>query len=99
MTQSGHDWRSMRPRYRCCKSGVSDRHDRAVRTGQSFNFGVEVLRERLDDPRTETGLWLGKDTVGPAYSIVSNREFPIRAINVLGDVDQAVHLFAGEGML
>src|SRR6202162_3876533 len=33
----------------CQKSGVSDRHGRSLRAGQSFNLGPELLRERLYD--------------------------------------------------
>ena len=81
------------------KSGVNDRHDRALRPGQSFNFGVEVLRECFDDAGSEPGFWLGKDTVRLANSIISNREFPIRAIDIERDADPALHIFAGKCML
>src|SRR5712675_1977210 len=30
------------------ESGVRDRHGRALRTGQSFNLGIELMRQRLD---------------------------------------------------
>src|ERR1700733_7728809 len=36
---------------------MGDRDDCALRTGQGFNLGVEVMGERLDDARSETGLW------------------------------------------
>jgi hypothetical protein len=92
--------RSLRdPGYRCSECGVSDRDDRALRTSQCFNLGVEVMRERLDDARSETGLCLSKNAVGLAYSIVSNREFPICAVDIVRDGDPAIYLFAGKRML
>ena len=56
----------------CCESGVGDRHNCAVRSGRSFNVGVEFFRERLDYPRTEPGFWLGKDAVRSANAIISD---------------------------
>jgi hypothetical protein len=58
--------------HRCRKSGVSDRHGRSLWANQSFNLGTELLRERLDDARTEPGFWLSKDAVRLANPIVSD---------------------------
>jgi hypothetical protein len=98
--QSGRARRHLRGSgYRCCESSVSDRHNRAVRPGYSVNAGVEFLRERLDDARAEPGFWLGKSAVRPAYSIVGNREFPIRSVDIVRDVDLAFHALVGKCML
>jgi hypothetical protein len=57
---------------RCREGGVSDRHNRALWPGHSFNPGFEFLRERLDYARTEPSFWLGKDAVRLTNSIVGN---------------------------
>ena len=84
---------------RCREGGVSDRHNRALRSGHSFDPGFKFLRERLDYARTEPGFWLGKDAVRLTNSIVGNREFPIRSVDIVSDVDLAFHAFPGECVL
>src|ERR1019366_2743078 len=83
----------------CQKSGVSDRHGRSLWAGQSFNLGTELLRERLDDARAEPGFWLSKDAVRLANPIVSDRELPIRSIDIIRDGYPAIDFIGGERML
>ena len=51
---------------------MSDRHGCVLGTGQSFNLGTQLFRERLDDARTETGFALSKDAIRLAHAIVGN---------------------------
>ena len=75
---------------------MSDRHGRALGTGQGFNLGIELLRKRLDDAGAEPGFWLSKDAVRPANPIVGNRKFPIRSGHIVRDGDLTVDFFVGE---
>jgi len=54
------------------EGGMSDRHGCVLGTGQSFNLGTQLFRERLDDARTETGFALSKDAIRLAHAIVGN---------------------------
>ena len=83
----------------CQKSGVSDRHGRSLRAGQSFNLGTELLRERLDDARAEPGFWLSKDAVRLANPIVSDRKLPIRSIDIICNGYPTIDFINRKGML
>src|SRR5258707_1760021 len=80
----------------CQKSGMSDRHGRSLRAGQSFNLGTELLRERLDDARAEPGFWLSKDTVRLPNSIVGDRKLPICSRNFIRNGDLSIFCIFAE---
>src|ERR1700675_3565555 len=73
----------------CREGGVSNRHGRALRTGQSFNLSIELLRQRLDDAGAESGLSLSEDAVRLADPIVSDRKLPIRSGHIIRNGDLA----------
>jgi hypothetical protein len=64
---------------------VSDRKGRSLWGSQGFNLRTELLRERLDDASAEANFWLSKDAVRPSNAIVSDRKFPIRSTDGIGD--------------
>lgn len=79
---------------------MSDRHCCALCTGQSFNLGTKLLRQRLDDARTEPAFWLSKDPIWPANPVVNDRKLPIRSLDVVRDGDLTFGgIAAGERML
>ena len=78
---------------------MSDRHGRALRAGQSFNLGIELLRKRLDDARAESEFFLSEDAVRLANPIVSDRKLPIRSGHIIRDGDLTFDFIVGERML
>ena len=67
------------------ESGVSNRHGRSARAAHSFNLGVELFCEGVDNAGAEPSFWLGKDAVRRASSVVGDRELPIRSRHIERD--------------
>ena len=81
------------------KSSVSDRHSRSLRAAQSFNLGVELLRQRIDDAGAKPGFWLGKDAVRLPNPVVSDRKLPICSGNIIRNGDLPIFCIFVECML
>jgi hypothetical protein len=64
------------------KSGVSNQHRRSARAAHSFNLGVELFCEGVDNAGAKPGFWLGKDAIRRASSVVGDRELSIRSRHI-----------------
>ena len=78
---------------------MSDRYSRALWAGQGFNLGIELLRERFYDSRSEAGFWLSKHAVRLANPIVRDRNLPIRSFDIIRDDDLTFDIVGWERML
>ena len=72
---------------------MRNRNSGPLRCTKRFDLGVELFGKRFDNASAKSSFWLGKDTVLPANSVVSNREFSIRSRDIIRNDDFSVFCF------
>jgi hypothetical protein len=69
---------------------VGHRDGRPLGAAERLHLGVQLLCKRLDDAGAEPRFGLGEDAVRLTYSVVSHGQLPIRAGNVVGDLNPTI---------